>query len=64
MGDTALHLSAWKGHVDCVRAIRASGHPADLRIKNAEGKTAVDACGEPETKVSFVRATFGRPTSV
>ena len=52
LGETALHLSAWKGHVDCIKALRGSG-AVDLKIRNADGKTASEVCGEPEARAEL-----------
>jgi ankyrin repeat protein len=39
-GDSALHLAAWDGKLDIVRALAAGG--ADLYLKDAAGKTALE----------------------
>jgi ankyrin repeat protein len=62
-GDTALHLAAWDGKLDIVRALVAGG--ADINAKDGAGKTALEVVSNqparPPAPTTGAQMTTDRP---
>ena len=60
-GTTPLHLAAEKGYPDIVRILIS--HGADFRIKNAEGKTALEVALDKKkfVKTQEILHTVSKP---
>jgi len=47
---TFLHVLCWKGQIDILEYVLASGRDVNLRANEKDGKTAIDLARERESK--------------